>query len=51
MFDHRGDDVPQGESRRKYLTNNKWKTDLGNYCLPACLHVYKDGHEEDDLSS
>ncbi len=43
VFDHRGDDVPEGENRWEYLTK-KWKIDLGDYGLPECLHVYKYGH-------
>ena len=31
VFDHRGDDVPEGENRWEYLTE-KWKSDLGEYC-------------------
>jgi L-lactate utilization protein LutC len=35
------------ENRWKYLTN-KWKTDLGGYGLPQCLHLYKIEKEADN---
>jgi len=44
VFDHRGDDVHEGENRWKYLTKI-WKTDLGEYGLVECLHVFKYGDQ------
>ncbi len=43
VFDHRGDDVREGENRWEYQTKKR-RTNLGDYGLPECLHVYKYGH-------